>query len=92
MILIGCSRLFSVLNSHSVPSDITDPAAHTAPAADKQAMVCSVSRSTHGRRHATTASTVHFGHHTTVVAPKSGSIRFALPMQRIMDQAMRVPV
>ena len=27
-----------------------------------------------------------------LVAPKSGSIRFALPMQRIMDQVMRVPV
>ena len=28
----------------------------------------------------------------TLVAPSSGSIKFALFMQRIMDQVMRVPV
>ena len=50
-----CARIFEfLLRSHSVPSDISDPAADTAPTANEQVMACSVSRSTHGRRHATT--------------------------------------
>tara|TARA_B110000008_G_C16611659_1_gene420746 strand:+ start:161 stop:391 length:231 start_codon:yes stop_codon:yes gene_type:complete len=76
-----------------VPSDISDPAAHTAPSADSQrAGHGLLSEQINSRASACYNWTWMFIVDLILIAPSSGSINFALSMQRIMDQVMRVPV